>query len=272
MQIKIGPIQSLSIIDSLTLLNLVEGATKSKSFYHIVLLDLSLFVKSLFNKELRRVINEANLVLPIGSLFLWGLGKVLARKDGVQWASKNRTHSENMVDKALYFDDEEIYTDDTRLQDHSNLSLLLFKYFETRPVGFFLLGDTVDNVHLAARYIKRSFPVLQIMGTHSSKQLKRRPKELLEKLRKVAPHILILDFSRGKQEKWIQAHKDYLSSSVCIGMDREMALYAGKQRDLKYRIALLAKGRWLFIFHACYYLLLIVLYKTLLKKDVQCIE
>ncbi len=271
MQIKIGPIQSLSIIDSHTLLDLVEGATKSKSFYHIVLLDLPLFIRSLFNKELRRVINEANLVLPIGSLFLWGLDTITARKGEVQQPSKDTIESDSMVDKSLYLDDE-IYTDDNDFQDHSNLSLLLFKYFENRPVGFFFLGDTLDNVHLAARYIKQSFPVLQIMGIHSSKQLKRRPKELLEKLKKVAPHILILDFSRGKQEKWIYDHKDHLSSSVCIGMDREMALYAGKQRDLKSRIALLAQGRWLFIFHACYYLLLIVLYKTLLKKDVQCIE
>ncbi|GMT49666.1 MAG: hypothetical protein IEMM0008_1205 [bacterium] len=272
MQIKIGPIQSLSIIDALTLLHRVEEATKAKSFYHIVLLDLALFVRSLFNKELRRVINEADLVLPKGSFFLWGISKVVPCKDKIQAPIQDNLQSENLNDAPFDLDDEGIYRSDEAFQDHSNLSLLLFKYFENRPVGFFLLGDTLDNVHLAARYIKRSFPALQIMGTHSSKQLKRRPKELLEKLRKVAPHILILDFSRRKQEKWIRDHKDYLSSTVCIGMDREMSLYAGQQKGLKNGIALLVKGRWLFIFQACYYLLLIVLYKTLLKKEVQCTE
>ncbi len=270
MQIKIGPIHSLSIINSLTLLAKVEEATKDKSFYHIVLLDLPLFIKSIFNKELRRVINEADLVLPKGTLFLWGIDKVLPCKDKIQTSIQDK--SEHLNDGSFELDDEGIYRSDEVFQDHSNLSLLLFKYFENRSVGFFLLGNTLDNVHLAARYIKRSFPALQIMGTHSSKQLKRRPKELLEKLRKVAPHILIFDFSRGKQEKWIHQHKDYLSSTVCIGMDREIALYAGKQKGLKNRITLLAKGRWLFIFQACYYLLLVVLYKTLLKKEVQCIE
>lgn len=265
MQMKIGPIKSLSIIDSPTVLKTIAQVLLNKQFFHIVLLDIPLFIKSSCDKELREVINQAHLVLPKSKLFVWGLKCLIpSNKRNKQPVENEEVLTDN------HFNNQENTENQFEIHENSNITLQLIRQFEKRGSNFFFLGDSLENVKLAAHHIKLSFPNIQILGTHPAKQLKEQPDQLLEKLRKVAPNFLIVDIKSGVQEKWIYNNQEHLSKSICIGVDREIRTYAGKERGMNNLFDHLIKGRWLFGFRFCYFLILLLLYKTFLKRNVQC--
>ncbi|MDH4127857.1 MAG: WecB/TagA/CpsF family glycosyltransferase [Spirochaetota bacterium] len=276
MQIKLGSIQKLTICDPVNLIKNILEALKNKSFYNVIELNLSLYIKTCYNKELRNIVNQANLVLPKGKLFIWGLKLLFPSKKNPKTEDCNDFSFDELDNGDLDSKSLDFFSKNTceKLDIHKNtrLSLTLMRYFEKRKVGFFLLGSTLENVNLAARNIKSSFPSIKILGVHSALQIRNNPADLLEKLKKVSPQILFFDISNSKHEKWLYNNKLYLGHSVCIGMHNEIKMYAGKEGKLSSRIAQLLNGGWLFIFQATYFLILILMFKTIYRKEVQCQE
>ena len=271
MVLKVGHIKSLSLIDHKNLIDLISKMIEKKSYAHIVQLDLTLFIKTLHNKKLRSIINKADLVIPKGKFFVWGLKKlfphlVLKEKIAAQSHDDSEQSDEDKLD-----DHHRDYVDWSEKFDYSNLSLSLLRHFETRGVRFFFIGDTLENVNLAFKHLKQGFPGIQILGSHPKSQLKRQQKEILEKLRKVSPNILFVDIKKGKQEQWIFDHKESIEKTICIGLDRDIRMFAGKIKGIDELFDRFIKGQWMFAFRAFYFLFLIFLYKTFLKKEIQCV-
>ncbi len=275
MKVKFAHINQLTLQYPKFLLDELTEIAKSRRFYHIILLDIGLFIRSQFNKKLRDIINSANLVIPKGKLLLWSLKKILPA-NCIQLIESSENISQEQEEENLDLVDDislnyYITQSHNNLTDYSNFLILLISHFEKQKVGFFFLGDSPENVFLATRHIKQSFPDIKILGTHPAKQLRRQPYEILEKLKKVEPHILIISDRRSTQDIWIKEHQMNLSSTICIGMTSEIQLFAGKQNKFTDYLKLFLKGGWMIPIKIPYYFILVFLYKTILKKEIQCL-
>ncbi len=270
MKVKLAHINALSLMDAPALLQKIVDVTKERSFYHIVLLDFDLFIKSRFNKKLLSVINQADLVIPKGSLMAWivkSLSPCPIVYEQKEYPDVLPVGNEEDTLSA------ELLTDNIKgVYESSNLSLLLIRRFAKEDVGFFLLGDKSSNMIKAVRHIKMSFPQIKIMGSHTASQFKKHTSEIMLKLKKVAPHLLIVDIKKTKQEEWIHSLQKELPSTICIGMHREISMYAGKRKGFMGLLDRFFKIKWLFIFRFSYFMILFFLYKTFLKKEIQCLE
>ncbi len=270
MRIRVGHINELTIVKLPPLIAKIRSYIKKREFHQIVMLDFKLFLKSLYDKRLAQMINKASIVLPRGRIMTWAIKFLVSFSiDHPDSKDYDSIVYENETDVDYYEYNE---NSNELFYEGSNLLLLLFRLFAKGSVSFFLLGGKVKELSLAVKHIKTSFPRLKILGTHSNKQLKRDYTGIIEKLKKVAPNIFILDLKTGKQEKWIYEHKDDLLRSVCIGVYDEIRMYAGKKGLFISLGITIIIDKLFFLFRLIHFIFLIFIFKVFFKKEIQCLE
>lgn len=279
MYISIGPIKEIAVINNNEIFNRIEKSIDKRKYYHIVLLDWVLFIKCLFYKDIVEAVNNSDLVLAKGLLLTKALRWVIPCVEKLKQINWDEAVDTEVPDDFNYLPVESSgdnlinkIKNQAKIQDNSSLSLMLIRHFEKREQGFFFLGDSLRNVHIAAKKIKMSFPHVKILGTHPKKHLKKYHDDFLEKIKKVAPHILFTDLNSGYNEKWINDNKDYLSQSVCIGVDGDVKKFAGLENDISNILQIFSNGKWLYPFYFISFFIIFILYKSLKQKEVQCHE
>lgn len=92
----------------------------------------------------------------------------------------------------------------------------------------FLLGGTPGVADQAAAALREKLSKLQIVGTHHG-YFKPGPEEeeLIARLKRENPHILLAALGVPRQEKWLAAHLGVLQIPVAIGVGGSFNVWAG---------------------------------------------
>lgn len=184
-------------IDNITMaeaLGAIEGFLESGVPHIIVTADASGVVIAQDDEELRRIVNEADLVTPDSA------GILLASK----LYGKPLKEKVSGVDLAV------------------ELSSLAAKH----GYPIFLLGAAPGIAEAAAENLKQRFPGLRIAGTHDGYFTDDEP--VVRRIAESGAKILFVAMGIPKQEKWIARHLDQLGVSVAMGVGGTYDVLSGR--------------------------------------------
>jgi len=187
-------------------LDIIEGFIQEKTSHMVITLGTEMTMMAQKDQELKDVINNAHLVVPDTAGIVWSTkylyGKKITKVAGIELLEK-------LVERGA----EKNYT-------------------------FYFLGAQEGIAEKAAENLKRRFPSLKIGGTHHG-YFKGKDNEVIEEIRKVKPHILIIAMGVPYQEKWIYRHLEKLNVPVSMGVGGSFDVLSGKlSRAPKWMITL----------------------------------
>ncbi len=148
------------------------------------------------DKELKRVIKSADMIVPDGI--------------GVVWASR---YSEfKLPERVAGYD---------LVQD-------LFKEMADTNKTVYFLGGEEKVVKVAKLKMRKKYKNLKIVGTHSGYFDKQEEILIINEINKLKPDLLLVGLGVPKQEKWIYKNRNKLNVKVCIGVGGSFDGMAGK--------------------------------------------
>lgn len=180
-------------------LDIFGGMIASGKPHYVVTPNVDFAVQAQHDRELRRILAGADLVLCDGMPLVWA-SRVLGN------ALPERVTGSDIVPKLL--------------QEAAR-----------RQWRVFFLGGSEGSVALAAQNATARFPGLQMVGAYSP-PFKPLPEmnheEILCKIRAAQPDILLVAFGCPKQEKWISQNYQAAGVPLCIGVGATIDFLAGK--------------------------------------------
>lgn len=197
------PIAMLGVaFDNLTLtgtLERIEEMVASRQPHYVVTANVDFLVQAQRDVELRRILNDAHLVLCDGTPLVWAsrlLGNPLPERVA-----------------------------------GSDLVPQLIRVAAERRYRLFFLGAAPDANAEAVRKVREEFPDAIIAGHYSPPfrpLLEMDHAGLAERIRAAAPDILLVSFGCPKAEKWISMHYRSLGVPVTIGVGATIDFLAGR--------------------------------------------
>lgn len=94
----------------------------------------------------------------------------------------------------------------------------------------FLLGASELSSLTAAEVLKERFPKLRIVGRYCppvSDLADMDHEEILSRIERAQPHILLVAMGHPKQEQWLAMHRDRLRVPLCMGVGASLDFLAG---------------------------------------------
>lgn len=185
-------------VDNLSLdyaLGRLEAFLRDGLNHIIVTPDSPALLTALEDEEYRRILEEADMVLPDG------VGVVLASKLVGQPIKK-------------------------RLPGIDLMNAILERAaFYGRRV--FLLGSREGVAERAAINIERAFPGIKVVGVHHGYFGEDEEEEVIRKIRDLKPDYLFVAMGVPKQEKWMYRNRDKLGVPIMMGVGGSLDVWAG---------------------------------------------
>ena len=170
----------------------------SKSPHYLATANVDFLVQSRTDAELRRILNEAHLVVCDGTPLVW-LSKLLRR------ALPERVAGSDLVPQLL-------------------------ERAEREGWRIFFLGGEPRTLVKAVRNVEAKHPNIQIAGSHSPPFApldKMDHRGICYRVREAKPDLLLVSFGCPKQEKWIARNYTDLGVPVSIGVGATVDFLAG---------------------------------------------
>lgn len=118
-----------------------------------------------------------------------------------------------------------------------DFTLALAGIAEQENCSVYLLGGGDGIAERTAEKLRENYPDLDIVGAESGGRIRydhgewRQDDELLERIRKAEPGILMVALGHGKQERWIRDHLEELPSvRIAMGIGGAFDFISGKVR------------------------------------------
>lgn len=182
-------------------LTMTEAVEKAKSFLHdgkqhyICTPNPEIVMEAQTDKELMRILREADLVVPDGI--------------GVVWASR---YSEiRLTERVAGYD----------------LTQNLFQAVAGTEETIYFFGGAPGVASTAARKMKNKYPGLNIVGGHNGYFDEAEEKKIIADIKRLSPSILLVGLGAPKQEKWIVHHLEEVGVKVAIGIGGSFDVMAG---------------------------------------------
>jgi N-acetylglucosaminyldiphosphoundecaprenol N-acetyl-beta-D-mannosaminyltransferase len=108
----------------------------------------------------------------------------------------------------------------------------LCSFCEREGFSLFVLGGERESIEVAVRRMRQEYPALKILGYHHGFFEKTGPEntEVLGKIARTQPDILIVGFGMPLQEQWINTNLAKLSAHVILPAGSMIEYVAGKKR------------------------------------------
>lgn len=164
----------------------IEGFIASKKPHLIFIANANTLNLGWRDQGYRKVLNSADLVLNDGA--------------GVSWAAKRQ---------GVSFKGNLVGTD---------FIPELCAATQDKAYSFFFLGAAPGVADLASRELKRRFPGIRVAGVAQGYLSKEEEEELVGRIRRAQPDILLVGMGNPLQEKWIYEHRQELNAPVMIGV------------------------------------------------------
>lgn len=174
---------------------------------HVITLNAEIVYLARENKELKDIINQADLVTPDGIGIVWA-----ARKLG--WHVKERVTGIDMVDN-------------------------ICNQASQNGWGIYLLGAHPTVVEKAADNLRQHYPQLNIVGMRDGYFTEKETPLVLEDIKRTSPDILLVALGAPKQEFFISKYKKELGIPISVGVGGSFDVIAEvKQRAPDFMIKL----------------------------------
>ncbi|GGG93346.1 WecB/TagA/CpsF family glycosyltransferase [Silvibacterium dinghuense] len=179
----------------------VDEKIRSRGFHQIATANLDFLIHSVRDPEMQEILCTCDLVIPDGMPILWG-AKLLGS------SLKQRVCGVDLVPRLAELCAREDYS-------------------------MFFLGASEANSARAAEKLKERFPGLRIAGRYSPPVApleKMNHEDILRRIERASPDILLVAMGNPKQEKWLAMHRHRLNVPVCIGVGGSIDFIAGAVR------------------------------------------
>ncbi|MBV8631499.1 MAG: WecB/TagA/CpsF family glycosyltransferase [Silvibacterium sp.] len=178
---------------------IIEDKIESGGCHQVATANVDFLMHAIHDPELQSILCSCSLVVPDGMPILWS-----ARLMGSRL--KERVCGIDLVPR-------------------------LAELSARRGYSIYLLGASEKSSQRAAEILEERYPGLRIAGRHSPPV---RPleemnhEEILARIERAQPDILLVAFGNPKQEKWLSMHRDRLRVPVSIGIGGSLDMIAGK--------------------------------------------
>ena len=179
----------------------MERLILSGGTHQVCPVNLDVWLNSLADAHLHRIMAGSSLVVPDGMPLVWASGllgcKLAERVTGVDLVP--------------------------RLADLS----------ARKGYGIFLLGGRPGVGERAKELLERNYPGARIVGTYSPAEenlIRMDHTEILNRIHAARPDILLVAFGNPKQEKWIWMHRKRLGVPLAMGVGGSFDILVGDMR------------------------------------------
>jgi len=170
-----------------------------KNRFRIMILDEKKLFASLFSREMRRIIQQTEVVLCGSRVIAWSIRLLTGRHVDVVYPIT-------------------ILLDLLRIADEMQYSL-------------YLLGGDKKVANEASKRIRRSFPNVRLLGYYTNQLNPKQWLDVLISVRKACPQIFVVSFPNSVyQEMWITKNFSYFSQSIILGIDISLDIFAGYKK------------------------------------------
>jgi len=184
-------------------LSCIKEAKEEKEHLSIGLLSLSLFIKSIFSKKTKTLLNSIDILIP-NTLFLFFLIKLIHKKYSLNFS-------------------------DVR----DIVSLLIIRY--NHDTTYVFVGSSLNSLSLINKNLKMSFKEIKILGLYPEEFLETKPDEVFEVLRKIEPNIVFIDFKEERVLNWIKEKKEFIKKSIVVLCKNRLKIMGGEKSDIPYK-------------------------------------
>lgn len=150
------------------------------------------------NEELKKVLNEADMLIPDGI--------------GVVWASK--INGNPVIEKVAGFD----------------LMKNLLVEANKKQQKVFLFGGKPGIVEAAIENIKKELPNINFVGYRDGFFKEDQEVEIIEQINSAQPHFLFVALGAPKQEFFIHKYREMILAKVAMGVGGSFDIIAGKAK------------------------------------------
>lgn len=165
---------------------------------HIITLNAEIVYQAQTNAELRKIINQADLVTPDGIGIVWG-GRQLGHD------LKERVTGIDMLIRLC----QEAPSEDWKI---------------------YLLGSAPGIAEKAGQQLINDYPGLRICGNHHGYFKEEDIPALINEIKELAPQILFVSLGAPKQEQFIRKYMKPLGVPISIGVGGSLDVIAGQKR------------------------------------------
>ena len=178
---------------------IIEEKIDGGGVHQVATANVDFLMHAIHDQELRNILCSCSLVVPDGMPILWS-----ARLMGTPL--KERVCGIDLVPR-------------------------LAELSARRGYSIYFLGASEKSSQRAAEILEQRYPGLRIAGRYSPPVRpleKMNHDEILERIERARPDILLVAFGNPKQEKWLSMHRDRLKVPVSIGIGGSLDMIAGK--------------------------------------------
>lgn len=182
--------------DALTMAEAVEkvmGFLADDKQHYICTPNPEIVMEAQHDKELMKILREADLVVPDGI--------------GVVWASR---YSEILLTERVAGYD---------------LTQNIFSRIAGKNESVYFFGGAPGVASTAARQMKKVYPGLKIVGGHNGYFDAEEEKKIIADIKRLSPSILLVGLGAPKQEKWIYEHLEEVGAKVALALAAVLTLW-----------------------------------------------
>lgn len=173
----------------------VEGFARGEENHIIIHLSLPLLMAARQNKNLRILLEEADLVIPSGRYIYWA-ARLLKRP------------LRESIDPSLF------------------VKMLLTQSVELNKTVY-LFGGKGTTIEKACYNLKREIPQLFVIGKHRGNYQKRDHEDIVKAIGKASPDYFFIGLGSPAEELWFERTKRYINAKIVIFVEGLFELFAG---------------------------------------------
>lgn len=186
------------------ILEIIKNFILERRTHQIVTLNSLMVNASLKDKELCRILQNADLVI--------------ADSIGIFWAMK-------FLGKPL-----------PEVTPGIDLLFELCKMSKREGYRIYLLGARKEVIEKTVRQLKETFSEIKIVGYQHGYFTSNEEKEIIQEIKNFSPDILFVGLGSPRQEKWIATHLKELDVKVAIGVGGSFDIISGKLKRAPIRL------------------------------------
>lgn len=177
---------------------LMDDQIREGGFHQVATANVNFLMHAIHDSQLRQILCSCDMVVPDGMPVVWA-----ARLMG--GCLKERVSGVDLVPR-------------------------LAALAAARDYGVFLLGASDASSRRATQLLEREYPGLRVAGRYSPPVLpleQMNHDEILSKIERARPQILLVALGNPKQEKWIAMHRAALDVPLTVGIGGSLDFIAG---------------------------------------------
>jgi N-acetylglucosaminyldiphosphoundecaprenol N-acetyl-beta-D-mannosaminyltransferase len=187
----------VDLVDESTAIELIEGAWQNNQALHVVTINAEMVVASQKDKELDRIIRNANLVVPDGAGVVWALRLAEAKNSKVQRLPGIELAASSLASAA-------------RLG---------------KEVA--LIGGRPEVMNKLIEDLPKLHPGIKIAAYQNGFYDKSEEQSILERMAETRPRLILVALGVPKQEFFIDHYKHLFPQAVMIGVGGSFDVWTG---------------------------------------------